>query len=52
MSSDSQSRIISSKREAFNSDCLKRTTKFLGLWGCMSLRGLGRFQFIEGTVDV
>jgi hypothetical protein len=47
-------RVIRSKEEAFHKDCLKRTVKFpksVMIWGCMSARGLGKYQFIEGTVN-
>jgi hypothetical protein len=51
---DYRKRVIRSKEEAFHKDCLKRTVKFpksVMIWGCMSARGLGKYQFIEGTVN-
>lgn len=51
---DSRSRVIRSKTEAFHKDCLKRTVKFakgLMVWGCMSSKGIGTLEFIDGTVN-
>lgn len=51
---DSRKRIIRSKGEAFHKECLKRTVKFakgIMIWGCMSSKGLGTLEFINGTVN-
>jgi hypothetical protein len=50
---DFRKRVIRSKDEAFHADCIKRTVKFpkgVMIWGCMSAKGLGNFEFIDGTV--
>lgn len=51
---DERSKVIREKGEAFHNDCLKRKVKFpasLMIWGCMSAQGVGRLQFIDGTVN-
>lgn len=51
---DERKKIVRNKGEAFHKDCLKRKIKFpasLMNWGCMSAQGVGRLQFIEGTVN-
>jgi hypothetical protein len=51
---DFRKRVIRSKDEAFHADCIKRTVKFpkgVMIWGCMSAKGLGNFEFIDGIVN-
>jgi hypothetical protein len=51
---DFRKRVIRSKDEAFQADCIKRTVKFpkgVMIWGCMSAKGLGNFEFIDGIVN-
>jgi hypothetical protein len=51
---DFRKRVIMSKEEAFHADCIKRTVKFpkgVMIWGCMSAKGLGNFEFIDGIVN-
>lgn len=51
---DNRKRVIRTKKEAFHKDCLKRTVKFASgvmIWGCMSAKGVGEMQFINGTVN-
>lgn len=51
---DFRRRVIRSKTEAFHKDCLKRTVKFpkgIMIWDCMSGKGLGTLQFIDGIVN-
>lgn len=51
---DERKKVIRNKGEAFHTDCLKRKVKFpasLMIWGCMSAQGVGRLQFIDGTVN-
>lgn len=51
---DFRKRVIRTKFEAFHKDCLKRTVKFpqgVMIWGCMSSKGVGHYEFIDGTVN-
>lgn len=51
---DNRKRIIRDKTEAFNKDCLKRTVKFakgVMIWGCMSGKGVGKMEIIDGIVN-
>lgn len=51
---DNRKRVIRTKKEAFHTDCLKRTVKFAKgqmVWGCMSAAGVGALQLIQGTVN-
>lgn len=51
---DFRKRVIRTKSEAFHKDCLKRTVKFpkgVMIWGCMSSKGVGKYEFIDGTVN-
>jgi hypothetical protein len=42
------------KNEAFHADCINRTVKFpkgVTIWGCMSAKDLGNFEFIDRIVN-
>jgi hypothetical protein len=42
------------KIEAFHADCINRTVKFpkgVTIWGCMSAKDLGNFEFIDRIVN-
>lgn len=51
---DSRSKVIRTKREAYHTDCLRKKVKFpasIMAWGCMSVRGVGNLDFVQGTVN-
>lgn len=51
---DSRRRVIRTKAEAYQKDCLKRTVKFpasVMAWGCMSAKGVGKLHFVDGIVN-
>lgn len=51
---DFRKRVIRTPNEVFHKDCLKRTVKFpkgVMVWGCMSSKGVGRLEFIDGTIN-
>lgn len=51
---ESKTKVIRKSNEAFHSDCLNRQVKFpasVMIWGCMSSKGVGQLQFIDGTVN-
>lgn len=51
---DESGTVMRNKTEAFHADCIKKTVKFpsgVMIWGCMSSRGVGKLNFIEGMVN-
>lgn len=51
---DERKKVVRNKHEAFHPDCLKRKVKFpasLMIWGCMSAQGLGKMQFVDGSIN-
>lgn len=51
---DSRSRVIRTKGEVYDTDCLKKKVKFpasVMIWGSMSARGVGKLHFVDGIMN-